>query len=258
MSARRSSLQAAALAAAAVLGVSVYAHARPSARIAGGAPYVTTMVVGRGGGTLSQARGVSAAAVSVAVRGRSCAVAAGTPLAALEALRRVGGPGFALRDYGRCGSTQANSGQLFVYSLGGQSNRGQSGWEYKVDGVSGSTGAADTSGPQGNGRRLSSGDRVLWFWCEASAGGCQRTLEASPSSATVTRGGRLAVTVTGYDNEGRGAPVAGAIVALGYDLASTGTHGHATLTVPSSPGRYQLTTARSGMVPSFPGTIVVR
>jgi hypothetical protein len=255
VSARRAA--AISLAVAALAGVSAVAQAHPPARAAGGAPYVTAMVVGAGNRTLAQARGVSAAAVSLGVRGRSCAIAAGTPLAALEALRRSGGPGYALRDYGRCNSSPANSGQLFVYSLGGQSNRGQSGWEYKVDSVSGSTGAADTSGPSGNGRRLRSGDQVLWFWCEARAGGCQRTLELSPTSATVSRSGSVTVTVYGADNEGRLAFEPGATVTLGGRRARTGTYGHATLSAPSAPGRYAITAARTGTVPAFPGTIVV-
>src|SRR6202043_1874556 len=97
-------------------------------------------------------------------------VAAGTPLATLAAVRRAGGAGFAVRDYGHCGSASRNSGQLFVYSIGGQTNSGQNGWEYKVDEVSGTTGAGDPSGPLGDGRRLHSGARVLWFWCHASGG----------------------------------------------------------------------------------------
>jgi hypothetical protein len=114
------------------------------------------MIVGTGGAILSGSRTVTASATTVHLGGRSCAVAAATPLAVLEALRRAGGPGFALRDYGRCGSSPVNSGQLFVYSLGGERNRGQSGWEYKVDHASGSTGAADPSGARGDGRRLRS------------------------------------------------------------------------------------------------------
>ncbi|HYM54819.1 MAG TPA: hypothetical protein VES97_05615, partial [Solirubrobacteraceae bacterium] len=160
--------------------------------------------------------------------------------------------------YGRCGSSPRNSGQLFVYSLGGEANSGQDGWEYKVDDLSGSTGAADPSGPLGDGRLLRSGERVLWFWCHAGGGGCQRTLELAPAASTVSRGGSLAVTVTGFDNEGRGAPVAGAIVRLGADFASTGRGGRATLLAPSTPGRYQVSASRRGLVPSFPGTIVVR
>jgi hypothetical protein len=216
------------------------------------------MIVGRGGSILSQARTITGAATTVRVAGRLCAVAAGTPLAVLAAVRRRGGPRFALRDYGHCGSSPVNSAQLFVYSLGGQTNRGQSGWEYKVEHVSGSTGAADPSGPRGDGRRIRSRARVLWFWCNASGGGCQRTLNVASSAVTVSRGGPLSVTITGYDNEGRGAPIAGAIATLGSNFASTGSNGVATLTAPSTPGTYALEASRSGLVPSFPETIVVR
>jgi hypothetical protein len=223
-----------------------------------GAPVVQSMVVGSGGVVLSPARSVAASATSVRAGRRRCAVAAGTPLAVLAALRRAGGPAFFVRDYGRCGRSPAGSGQLFVYALGGEANRGQSGWEYKVAGVAGSTGAADPSGPRGDGRRLRSGEQVLWFWCAAHAGGCQRTLALSPASSSVGPGGSLAVTVRGLDNEGRAVPVAGAIVKLGSDFASTDAGGRATLAAPVTPGRYQLTAARAGLVPSFPGTIVVR
>jgi hypothetical protein len=234
------------------------AAAAPLAGVAGGGPSVRSMIAGLGGAILSQARTVSASATTVHVAGRSCAVAAGTPLAVLAAVRRAGGPGYALRDYGGCNSSPVNSGQLFVYSLGGEANRGQSGWEYKVDRVSGSTGAGDASGPRGDGRRLRSGASVLWFWCNASGGGCQRTLDLAPASFTVARGGTLSVTVSGYDNEGRGRPVAGAIATLGSDFASTGSSGRATLIAPSAPGRYALSATRAGLVPSFPETIVVR
>jgi hypothetical protein len=227
-------------------------------RATGNAPAVQSMIVGSSGAILSQARTVTASSTSVRVGRRSCAVAAGTPLAALAAARRAGGPGFALRDYGHCGSSARNSGQLFVYSLGGEANSGQNGWEYKVDRVSGSTGAGDQSGPLGDGRLLRSGERVLWFWCHAGGGGCQRTLEVGSSTSTVSRGGSLTVTVTGYDNEGRGAPVAGSIVTLGTDFASTGAGGRATLIAPSARGRYTIGATRRGLVPSFPETIVVR
>jgi hypothetical protein len=216
------------------------------------------MIVGSGGAILSGSRTVTAAATTVHLGGRSCAVAAATPLAVLEALRRAGGPGFALRDYGRCGSSPVNSGQLFVYSLGGERNRGQSGWEYKVDHASGSTGAADPSGARGDGRRLRSGGRVLWFWCNASGGGCQRTLDIRASAPSVNRGARLAVAITGYDNEGHGTAASGAVATLGYDFASADLHGEATLIAPATPGRYSLTASRPGLVPSFPETIVVR
>jgi hypothetical protein len=231
-----------------------------AARTATGAlpPSVQSMIVGAGGGILSTARTVVASAATVRVGGRSCAVAAGTPLAVLLAARRAGGPAFALRDYGRCGGSPANSSELFVYSLGGERNSGQNGWEYKVENASGTTGAGDPSGPMGDGRTLRSGERVLWFWCEASGGGCQRTLEASPSLSTVSPGASLGVTVTGYENEGRGAPVAGAIVTLGSDFSSTARNGRARLIAPPAPGRYFVSASRRGLVPSFPRTLVVR
>jgi hypothetical protein len=216
------------------------------------------MIVGVGGRILSPTRFLSASATSVSVAGRSCAVAAATPLAVLAATRRAGGPGYGLRDYGRCNSSPANSGQLFVYSLSGETNRAQSGWEYKVNGLSGSTGAGDQSGPQGDGRRLSSGAQVLWFWCTAIAGGCQRSLELSASSTSLTRGSRLTVSVRARDNNGRASPVAGAIVTCGSDFVSTNSSGRATLAAPSAPGRYQITATRHALVPSFPETIVVR
>lgn len=170
----------------------------------------------------------------------------------------MGGPGFSIRDYGHCGGSPANSAELFVYSLGGERNRGQNGWEYKVDGASGTTGAGDPSGPAGNGRRLSSGEQVLWFWCTAHSGGCERSLEVRSSTATVARRSALAVTVVARDNEGRSVPVPDAIVTLGTDFASTGAGGRATLFAPSSPGRYQVSATGRGLVPSFPETIVVR
>jgi hypothetical protein len=228
------------------------------------------MIVGAGGSILSLAQTVTASPTTVHVRGKRCAVASGTPLAVLVAARRRGGPGFALRDYGRCGSSPVNSGQLFVYSLGGERNRGQSGWEYKVDHVSGSTGAGDSGGPRGDGRRLRSGAHVLWFWCNASGGGCQQTLDIAPSATNVSRGALITVTVTGYDNEGHGKPVTGVVAMLASGGASNGSNvsigsggstdsaGIATIVAPNTPGRYALSASRPGFVPSFPETIVVR
>ncbi|MHB8240873.1 MAG: hypothetical protein ACYDHN_02675 [Solirubrobacteraceae bacterium] len=247
---------------AAVTPAGSSAHAPPLAHPTGvgasAAPVVQSMIVGASGSILSPARTVTANATSVRVGGRSCAVAAGTPLAVLVAVARAGGPGFSLRDYGRCGSSQSSSGQLFVSSLAGETNRGQNGWGYKVNGISGATGAADLSGPSGNGQRLRSGQQVLWFWCAAYAGGCQRSLEVAASTVTVRRGGTLSVAVTGRDNDGHAALVAGAIVRLDTDFASTGAGGRATLYAPSTPGRYLLSATRRGLVPSFPETIVVR
>ncbi len=243
---------------AALLLAAALCSAAGAGASAAGAPDVQMMVVGSGGAIIAPARSVTAGASSVRVAGRTCAVAAGTPLAALVAVRAAGGPGFQLRDYGHCGASASNSAELFVDSLAGEANSGQDGWEYKVDGVSGSTGAADPSGPLGNGRLLSTGERVLWFWCDAHAGGCQRTLEVAGPGSAVTAGAHMTVSVTGLDNEGHAVPVAGAIVTLGSDFASTAGNGRARLIAPSGAGRYTLSAARRGLVPSFPETIVVR
>jgi hypothetical protein len=247
-------LAAVAVASAAVTSADALAAGRASSA----GPSVQSMIVGSTGAVLWGARTVTAGATNVHVGGKSCAVAAGTPLATLAAVRHAGGPGFAVRDYGHCGSASRNSAQLFVYSIGGQTNSAQNGWEYKVDEVSGTTGAADPSGPRGDGRRLRSGARVLWFWCHASGGGCQRTLAVAPAASTATAGGSLKVRVLGYDNEGRGTPIAGAIVTLGSDFASTDSGGRATLIAPTERGRYSVAASRHGLVSSFPETIVVR
>ena len=215
------------------------------------------MVVGIGGNVLAPARAVSAGAASVGVRGRRCEVAAATPLAVLAALQRGGGPSFLLHDYGRCGASPASSSELFVDSIGGERNRGQDGWEYKVGNLAGSTGAADPSGAQGNGARLRSGERVLWFWCVASGGGCERTLAVSASAATAP-GVPVRVTVRAYDNEGHRAPAAGARVTLGSSAATTASDGEATLAAPTTSGRYALAASASGVVPSFPQAVLVR
>jgi hypothetical protein len=227
----------------------------PALAPAASTPSVEVMVVGRGGAILAPARTVSAAATTLDVAGRTCSVAAATPLAVLADLHAAGGPAFAVRDYGHCGGAPSTASELFVYSLGGERNHGQDGWGYKVGGAAGSTGAGDPSGAKGNGRLLYPGARVLWFWCEASATGCERTLEVSAPNAH--RGRPLTATVYAYDNEGRGVPVRGATLSLGGRRAVTGAGGRATITAPAAPGRYRATAARPGMVPAFPVTVTV-
>ena len=122
----------ASLAALVVALAAAGAGASPPARSGAGGPYVTTMIVGPRG-TLFGPATVDASATAVAVAGRRCAVAAGTPLAALSAAYGAGGPSFALRDYGACSGNAADSGQLFVSAVGAFANRGANGWEYKVD-----------------------------------------------------------------------------------------------------------------------------
>ncbi|HXB15272.1 MAG TPA: hypothetical protein VNV44_05965 [Solirubrobacteraceae bacterium] len=228
-----------------------------SARAGVAAPAVQVMVVGAGNVVLSGPRSVTAGGATVRTSGRSCGVAAGTPLAALADLHQLGGPAFAIRDYGRCTSSPRASGQLFVYSLDGETNHGQNGWEYKVDNLSGTTGAGDPTGPQGDGRLLAPGAQVLWFWCQAFAGGCQRTLALS-APRSLARGAAVQVRVTGYDNYGRGTGMSGARVRLGGASAVTGGAGVVTLRAPSRAGGYTLSASRPGSVPAFPETLTVR
>ncbi len=214
------------------------------------APRVQTLVVARDGAILGGPKGVRPARTTVAVGRARCRVPERTPLAALAALRRAGGPRFTLRRFGGCGG-------LYVSGIAGRQARGRDGWVYKVGRRAGTAGAADPSGPFGAGR-LRAGARVLWFWCVMRGGGCQRTLEARPSARTVRRGGRLRVTVRGYDDFGRGRRVRGAVVRLAGARAVTDARGVATLRAPRRRGGVRLRATREAMVPAFPTTVRVR
>src|SRR4051812_45232464 len=131
------------------LGV-VLALAAPAAG-AGAAPRVKVMVMGRTGLLLAP-RAVVAKAVTVRASGKRCAAAAGTPLSALAGARRAGGPAFRVKVYGgSCSRRPADSAALFVTRVGPDGNRGRNGWAYKVGTRAGTAGAADLSGPFGNG-----------------------------------------------------------------------------------------------------------
>jgi hypothetical protein len=202
-------------------------------------------------------RTVSARAVTVRASGKRCAAAAGTPLAALAGARRAGGPSFGVRDYGgSCSRRAADGAALFVTRIGPDRNRGRNGWTYKVGTRSGSAGAADPSGPFGNGR-LRSGALITWFWCRLSSrGSCQRTLSAS-SRRSVAPGAPLTVRVRGYDDFGRSVRVRGAKVSLGSRSAITGGDGIAHVRAPGRSGRVRLTATRAGMVRAFDRSIRV-
>lgn len=109
-------------------------------------------------------RTVGAAATTVKVGSARCAVASGTPLAALLAARRTVGLTVKVADYGSCGASAADGGGLYVTQVAGDRGRGQAGWVYSVGGRLGTAGAADPSGPFGSGR-LKRGQQVVWFWC---------------------------------------------------------------------------------------------
>ena len=213
-----------------------------------GAATVTTMVVGKERTLLEAEEVRTAKKRRVKVGRRRCTIAGATPLGVLARLRLS----LRVRDYGRCGRRPRNAGSLFVTRIGPDRNRGRDGWVYKLGRRSGSAGAADPSGAFGTGRRLRDGDRLLWFWCDMQASlGCQRTLEAAPDRDAVAPGELVRVTVRGFDDYGRGVPVAGATVRLGAAVAVTGPDGVATVPVAGT-GRLPLTATADGMVPSFP------
>jgi hypothetical protein len=180
---------------------------------------------------------------TVKVAGRRCRLGARTPLSVLAGT----GLRLRLRDYGHCGRRPRDASDLYVAKVAGERERGNGGWVYKVGRRVGTAGAGAPAGV-----RLRAGRRVLWFWCELGAGGCQRTLEVRPERTTAEPGGPLHATVRGYDDFGRGVAVAGAAVRLGPAAAVTGADGTAVLTVPARTGRLRLRAERNGMVRAFP------
>ena len=202
------------------------------------APKVQQMVVFRDGH--ARAKHVSTAATSVRVGGRGCAVGDRTALAAL--VRSKAGR-VRLRDFGACSSRARDASGLFVTAIGGDRNRGQRGWVYKVGRRAASAGAADLTGPFGNGR-LRAGQRVTWFYCFRAAD-CQRTLEVRAEPAS----GGIVATVRGYDDAGKGVPVEGASVTAGGVTGLTAADGRAQIALPS--GAYRVVARKDGLVRSF-------
>jgi hypothetical protein len=234
-------------------------RARQSLIYAG--PPVEFMVVGAGNVILQPSQVSTLPGVTVSTSHGSCGVASGLPLDALAVLSRLHRISFTLQDYGHCTAAPASSGQLFVNSIDGERNHGLNGWEYKVDGRSGTAGAADPAGPFGNGG-LKPYAQLLWFWCQSFGGGCQRSLELRAPKA-VRRNATFTVTVVGLDNNGSGEPMSGARVSAGAPhnprvSAVSGGSGRVSFRAPSSPGTVTLNASRPGSVPSFPVIVQVR
>jgi hypothetical protein len=203
---------------------------------------VQTMVVGRSR-TLLGAHTLNVTGARVTASGHRCGVPAASGLAVLAAARRAGGPAFKVRQEGGCQG-------LYVFQVGSDRARGRSGWVYKVGHATPSTGAAERTSSIGPGAH------VVWFWCRMGSGSCQRTLEIT--AGRVAKAGRAQrVTVRGYDDNGRGRPVSGAVVRLGPASARTGANGVAIVRAPRR-GTYRLTATRAGMVPALPLGVIVR
>src|SRR3954447_21634533 len=148
-------------------------------------------------------RHVSTRGLRVRVGRRRCAAGSRTALAALVRSK----PGrIRVRDFGSCSHHVRDASGLYVSAIGREAERGHGGWVYKVGHKAATAGAADPAGPFGSGR-LRAGQRVLWFYC-VRASNCQRTL----SLRARPEGGSLAVTVTGYEDAGKGRRIEGATV----------------------------------------------
>jgi hypothetical protein len=203
--------------------------------LAAASPTVDAQVVDRAGRVVGP-RAVAVPALRVRAGGRTCRLGAGLPIGVLRALK------VPFRAEGSCSS-------LYVSEVRRQRERGAGGWVYKVGRRLPGVSASSTSA------RLRGGQQVTWYWC-VRAGACQRTL-ATRSTASGTT---LRTTVTSYDDRGRGAPVAGAQVAVSEGDAivssTTGADGTATATVASG-RRYAVRATRRGMIPSFPEEIAV-
>jgi hypothetical protein len=206
---------------------------------AAGPPRIEQMVVFRSGEALTKT--ASSAAVLVRAGRRRCSAGDATPLAALVRSR----PGrLRIRDFGACSRRARDGGGLFVQSIRADRNRGQNGWVYKVGRRGATAGAADPSGPFGRGR-LRRGQRVTWFFCRLVNAGCQRTLELSARAEP----GAVLATVRGYDDEGRGVPVADATVSAAGVSGLTAADG--TVRLPLAPGTHRLVARKDGLVRSF-------
>jgi hypothetical protein len=187
---------------------------------------------------------------TVKVAGRRCATGARTPLSALVAT----GLPLSLKDYGACSRRPAESGSLYVRSIAGEAERGSDGWVYKVGRRVGTAGAAEPTGAFGDGRKMRTGQKVLWFWCvKDAADACQRTLEVT-APRRVSPGATFQATVRAYDENGAGVPVAGVEVAPG---AVTDGDGLAAVTAPGATGTLTLTAAKETLVPAFPRKVKV-
>ena len=226
---------------AGVVAAAVVAFAAPPAAAAK-YPRVEQLVAFRDGTAIQKPATVKA--VKLKVGGRTCAVGAATPLAALV---RIDPPKLRVRDYGSCSDRARDAGSLFVRGIGPDVNKGIDGWVYKVGRRLGTAGAADPTGPFGNGR-LKDGQTVTWFYCrlDESAHSCQRTLEVKPKQSGP---GQVTVRVRAYDDHAKSIPAAGATVRAGDVAATADGDGVAVLSLPA--GHHEVRAERAGDVRSF-------
>jgi Domain of unknown function (DUF4430) len=97
----------------------------------------------------------------------------------------------------------------FVDQIGKYPGADSAGWSYKVDGVSGQTGADQAV--------LKDGDTVLWYWADFSTG-------TGPKTLRIAKAGRC-YTVVAQDDKGAASPAAGALVHVGSRALKAGAAG---------------------------------
>jgi hypothetical protein len=231
-----------------LIAMGVAAAAVTPAPTLASAPKVHQLVVFRDGSF--RAKTVTAARASVKVNGHRCAVAPATPLAALVRSRP---PTLGLKDFGSCSKRARDGAGLFVNRIGRDVNAGQDGWVYKVGNRSGSAGAADPTGPFGNGR-LRGGARVVWFYCHIQGSSCQRTL-AFTRIDTSTPGAVIA-RVKAYNDRGKGIAAAG--VTVHVDNATGTTDASGSVRIAASKGTHTVRADGGGYVRSFDKRVAVR
>jgi len=230
------------------LGAAAAAVAAAPAAASPGPPRIHQLVVFRDGSF--KEKNTRAREVRVRVGRKSCVVGQGTALSALVASRVAK---VALHDYGSCSKRPRDASGLFVRKLGADANRGQDGWVYKVGHRTASAGAADPSGPFGNGR-LKSGTGVLWFYCHMRGSSCQRTL--SFGKIDTRQPGSVSVHVRAYNDRGKGIPAAGVTVHVGSATATTDSGGVARIA--ASAGEHALFADGGGYVRSFKTRVDIR
>jgi hypothetical protein len=102
----------------------------------------------------------------------------------------------------------------YVDQIGRYAAEGQTGWVFKVNGVSPPVGADQVV--------LKDGDRVVWYWAQFGVAGGPKTLR-------LVRGADRCYQVTAQDDAGVQTPAAGAVLTVGGKAVATNAFGHACL-----------------------------
>jgi hypothetical protein len=92
----------------------------------------------------------------------------------------------------------------------------------------------------------------VWFYCHHTRDGCEQTLSLAVVAA---RTSSVKVRVWRWNDQGRSAPAAGAVVRAGRWTAIASRNGTARLRLPS--GLHALFARQAGRIRSFPESVYV-